>query len=274
MSMVNAGYWLSMRYRTRAMHCVRRIALALSALALVSSALAHPANAKSLGDPAQQVVLVVANGSSLSDVGTAASLVAGGIGDAVLFAESSVSLGTGAAAIIASRKPNRVVLVGGRVALGAEVEDEIGRIAPGAELERLAGTDRVHTAALAAQRVLGRRLGQGPLSVALANRWSLSDVATAASAVASGRAHAVLYAAHSQLGGPTATVLTEFRPSHIVIVGGPAALSDAVAQSAEAAAGASTRLLRLGGATRIETAAPSARRAFRAGADTAVIADG
>lgn len=255
------------------MHCAHRVALALSALALASSALAHPANATSLEDPSEQVVLVVANGSSLSDVGTAASLVAGGIGDAVLFAETSTRLGNGAAAIVASRKPNRVVLVGGLVALGAEVEDELGRIAPSAELERLAGTDRVHTAALAAERVLVRKLGQGALSVALANGWSLSDVATAASAVASGRAHAVLYAARGELGAPTATVLAEYQPSHIVVVGGPAALSDAVAQSAKSAAGASARPLRLGGATRIETAALSARRAFRADATTAVIAD-
>ncbi len=47
-------------------------------------------------DVSESVVAGV-NATSPSDVGTAASLVAAGIGDAMVFAESAASLGTGAA---------------------------------------------------------------------------------------------------------------------------------------------------------------------------------
>ncbi|WP_420622471.1 carboxypeptidase regulatory-like domain-containing protein [Candidatus Poriferisodalis sp.] len=214
--------------------------------------------------------LVVANGGSLSDIGTAASLVAAGLGDAVVFAESAGSLGSAVAEVVAQQQPGRVLLVGGAAALAQSVADEISRLATGVQVDRLSGADRIHTAALAAQRVLAEATDP---SVVIANGWSLSDVGTAASAVAAGRADAVLYAQAGSLGDSTRDVLDEHRPTQVLIVGGARALSAEVAAAAQEAAGG-TQPERLGGATRVETAAGSARHAFGQGATIAVIANG
>ena len=214
--------------------------------------------------------LVIANSGSLSDVGTAASMVAAGLGDAVVFAESPDALGSAAAGIVSQQQPKRVVFVGGTAALSASIETEVRGLAAGVQVERLAGTDRIHTAALAAQQVLAEVTSP---TVVLANGWSLSDVGTAASAVASGRADAVLYARAASLSDPTRDVLEAHQPQRILIVGGTAALNNDVATQAQAAAGGTTPQ-RLGGATRIETATLSAQQSFRAGATTAVIANG
>ncbi|WP_420622459.1 cell wall-binding repeat-containing protein [Candidatus Poriferisodalis sp.] len=215
-------------------------------------------------------VLVVANSGSLSDVGTAASMVAAGLGDAVVFAESADALGSDAAGVVSQQQPQRVVFVGGTAALAASIENEVRSLAEGVQVERLAGTDRIHTAALAAQQVLAEVASP---TVVLANGWSLSDVGTAASAVASGRADAVLYATARSLGDATRDVLEDHEPQRILVVGGAAALSDVVATQAQMAAGGTTPQ-RLGGATRVETATLSAQQSFRAGATTAVIANG
>ncbi|WP_419551568.1 cell wall-binding repeat-containing protein [Candidatus Poriferisodalis sp.] len=228
------------------------------------------ASASEGGSDGAGPVLVVANAASLSDVGTAASLVAAGLGDAVVFSEATDALGSGPAGVVSQRAPARVLLVGGAAVLSSSVEQQVRALAPGVAIERLAGDDRIHTAALAAERILD---GRDAATVVMANGWSLSDVGTAASAVASGRGDAVLYAQADALGEPTRAVLEGHRPSAVLIVGGAAALSDGVAAEAERAAGG-VLPRRLGGATRVETAALSAREAFDAGATVAVIADG
>lgn len=211
--------------------------------------------------------LVVAWGGSLSDVGTAASLVAAGEGVAVVYAQSPQSLGLESAALVAQVAPGRVLLVGGTAVLAPSIDEELRGLVDGIAIERLAGSTRIETAALAAERVLGTQE-----TVVLANGWSLPDVGAAASAVASGTADAVLYASRDGLGADTRRVLSDRRPSAVLIAGGPAALSNSVAAEAANAAGTDPR--RLGGATRVETAASIARQAFEAGAEVAVIANG
>lgn len=218
---------------------------------------------------ANGVTLVIANGRSLSDVGTAASLVAAGQGDAVLFVATD-SLAPPATTVISDHVPSRVLLVGGVAALTEEVESELTDLAPGAAIERFAGTDRIDTAARAARKSLGDATGG---TLVIANGWSLSDVGTAASVVASGGADAVLYAGKNDLGDATQAVIAERQPSQILLVGGTAVLTANIeAQLAETASGASVD--RYGGATRIETAARSAQHAFDEGATVAVIANG
>ena len=221
-------------------------------------------------DNGEPVTLVVALGSSLSDVGTAASLVAAGEGRAVVFASSSADLGDTAVGVVAETHPAKVLIVGGTAAVAASVQAELGSAAPGVSIERLAGTDRVHTAALAAQRTLARA---SEASVIIANGWSQPDVGAAAAAVAAGAADAVLYAHRDELGDPTRQVLDRHRPARVLIAGGTAALSTQVQQQATHAAGGAPTS-RLGGATRTHTAALLARTALESGADTAVVANG
>ena len=92
--------------------------------------------------------------------------MAAGEGNAVVLTESVGNLGVGAASIVAEQQPDRIVVVGGTRAVGPSVEAELRRLVSGVEIDRLAGNDRVHTAALAATRVLS---GSGSVTVVLAN---------------------------------------------------------------------------------------------------------
>lgn len=228
---------------------------------------ASPAVAQSASQGDSQAALVVALGSSLSDVGTAASLVAAGKGDAVVFAESPDRLGNANLSLVREQMPERVYIVGGSRAVGAGVESQLKSLVPGVSVQRFAGSTRVETAALAADEALS---GRSVSKIIVANGWSLPDVGAAAAA---GAAEAVLYAERSELGGPAREVLGEHRPGTVLIAGGQAALSAGVEADASTAAGGAATM-RLGGATRVETAAQSARRAFESGATIAVIANG
>ncbi len=216
--------------------------------------------------------LVLANGGSLADVGVAAGLVAAGVVDALVVADSPASLGEGAAGVVSSVLPSGVLVVGGQAAVSDEVVAQLRVLLPGVVVERLWGATRVGTAAVAARRVLGA--GGDDVRVALASGWSLADVGAAASLVAAGGADAVLYGGRDGLGDETAQLLGDYRPQRIELVGGPAALSEQVRAEAVAAAGAQASSRRLWGATRIETAARVARVAAGDCVAAAVIANG
>ncbi|WP_420622473.1 cell wall-binding repeat-containing protein [Candidatus Poriferisodalis sp.] len=236
------------------------------ALAVVPPVATHPAAALNVSES----VLVVALGTSLPDVGTAASLVAAGEGEAVVLAEAVDELGAGGALIIADQQPDRILVVGGASAVGPGVVSELRSLAPGVDIDRLSGSNRIHTAALAAARALR---GSGSVTVVLANGWSLPDVGAAASAVASGAADAVLYSSRDALGESTRQVLATHRPVRILVAGGAAAVSADVLASATESAGV-VQTERLGGTTRVETAALVAQHALDGGATTAVLANG
>ena len=91
--------------------------------------------------------------------------------------------------------------------------------------------------------------------------------------VATGGADAVPYSANNSLGEPRTSVVTDRRPARILLVGGTAALASSI-EAELALAAPNAAVDRLGGATRIETAALSAERAFTDGASVAVIANG
>ena len=244
----------------------RRVAAAM-AFAVTAAVLAPVGTSRSAAQSSGGGALVVAWGGSLSDVGTAASLVAAGEGAAVVYAQSPQSLGFESAALVEQVAPQRVLLVGGTAVLEESIETELRGLASGVDIDRLAGASRIETAALAAERVLGD--GE---TVVVANGWSLPDVGAAAASVAAGVADAVLYAAKDGLGEETRRVLSDRSPSSVLIAGGTAALSNGVAAEAATEAGSDTR--RLGGATRVETAAFIAAEALNAGAEVAVVANG
>lgn len=98
--------------------------------------------------------VVIANGWSPSDVGTAAPLAAS-LGGSVLYANTH-SLGDPTIDALEQLKPSQIILVGGTKALSEKIEEQLGRVAPNVPIERLAGTDRIDTAAKGALRALGR----------------------------------------------------------------------------------------------------------------------
>ncbi|WP_419945214.1 Calx-beta domain-containing protein [Candidatus Poriferisodalis sp.] len=220
------------------------------------------------------VVLVVVNGSSLADVGVAAGLVGGGVGDVVVAAESAGGLGEAAGGVVRDAGVvSGVVLVGGEAALGGGVAAELESLAPGVVVERVSGADRVATAAAAARRVLAGRSGGAAAGVVLADGWSLADVGVAAAVAAAGGADVVLYSGSGSLPDQTRQVLAGEAVGGIVVVGGAAAVPDSVvAAAAGAAGGVGTE--RVGGKDRVATAALAARRWASGCAEAAVIANG
>ena len=98
--------------------------------------------------------VVIANGWSPSDVGTAAPLAAS-LGGSVLYANTT-SLGDPTVDALKKLKPSEVILVGGTAALTSAIETELGQVVPNVPITRLAGEDRIDTAALAALHALGK----------------------------------------------------------------------------------------------------------------------
>ena len=215
------------------------------------------------------MVLAFASDGSLSDVGTAASLVAAGGADAVVLVGSG-GLSVSAAGVVRDAAPVGAVLVGGTAVLPAGVQSRVEELSGGVSAQRVAGADRAATAAAAARLVAA---GVRDLTVVLANGWSLPDVGVAASLVAAGGADVVLYGGVDALGDATADVLGELAVSELIAVGGTAALPTAVVDAAEAAAGVGDAK-RLSGSTRVHTAARAARDAAGDCTDTVVIANG
>ncbi len=240
--------------------------LATLVAATVLATVATPATARSRAG----VRVAVANVASLSDIGTAASIVAAGGADAVLFARTAAGLGPESALLTAQHRPASAVLVGGKAALGNDIETELRGLSPDVEVSRLAGSDRIDTAARAARQ---SSPASSELTAVIANGWSLPDVGTAASIVATGGGDVVLYSDRDRLSAATRDSIAHLRPARIVIVGGPAAVAPAVVtELAAAAPGAATT--RRHGATRIETATEAAGPAFDAGATHAIVANG
>ena len=106
--------------------------------------------------------VVIANGWSPSDVGTAAPLAAS-LGGSVLYSNKD-SLGDPTVDALEQLKPSEIILVGGTAVLSEEIEQELGRVVPNVPIERLAGADRIDTAAKGALRALGRPVQSRPSS--------------------------------------------------------------------------------------------------------------
>ena len=245
------------------------VALALGVGLALGAGLPVPAGAAAqtgdaaTGSAAARRVLVIVRGSSSVDAAVASSLVAAGLGDAVVFAESADALGADNTSIIGEVRPAEVLLVGGTAALSAQLETEVRRLVHDVEIDRIAGDDRMHTAALAAELVLARNSAQprastgstaqgnpgepGRPSIVLANAWSPQDVGTAAAAVIAGGADAMLYTADGWLGSRTASVLRAHQPGRLVIAGTPATFTHEMVTSALLAADSSTPPARLDG---------------------------
>ena len=209
-------------------------------------------------------MLALANRASLVDIGVAASLVASGVADAVVWSDSTDELGTETASLVTQTAPRSVVIVGGTAVVGEAVIEELKQLVPQVDIERLAGSDRVATAALAAQRSF--RADEQDLTVAIANGRSLADAGAAAALVAAGAADLLLYAESADaLGTATLSQLQDSDVSLVYLVGGETVLSQELRRVAAGAAG-DARTRRLSGATRVHTAAQVARAAAGGGA--------
>ena len=207
-------------------------------------------------DPSQGTV-ILANGWSPADISTAAALAARIPGTIVLYANAA-RLPNHVRELLCSYQPSRIIVVGGTAALSNAVVNRAQDTVEGAQIDRLNGATRIHTAVAAARSALGNPAQTAQRTVFIANGWSAPDLGAAAAAAGRTANSAVLFTASDSLPEATRDVITDYLPSRIVIVGGTAAVSAAVAE-AIAAANPAADVQRLEGATRVDTAAAAAR---------------
>ncbi|WP_423918595.1 cadherin-like beta sandwich domain-containing protein [Candidatus Poriferisodalis sp.] len=215
-----------------------------------------------LGPPAAagRVTLIVANGWSPPDIGAAAALAARSGRSAVLYVRRD-GLPDVSASALRDYDVARVVLIGGPAAISEQVHDAIAAAAGDASISRLTGTDRVDTAAQAARRVLGNPASAPEgITLVIANGWSPPDIGVAAALAAATDNSAVAYTAPSGLSTATAMLISQYRPSQVIIIGGSAAVANSVRAAITQAAPPSADVRRVTGSTRTDTAARAARR--------------
>lgn len=181
--------------------------------------------------------------------------------DAPLLLTNPTELSAPTAEAIRALGATRAVLLGGDVALAPQVVADLRDL--GVEAERIAGTDRFATAAAIAARVPGdgAYLVQGIASGAEDRGWV---DAVAVSALAAHQRRPIVLTATDALPAASAAALTDRRA--VTVVGGPAAVGEAVA-SAAGARGATVG--RIAGATRYETSRAVAEASLAAGLSAA-----
>lgn len=189
--------------------------------------------------------VVLANGWSPSDVGTAAPLAAR-LGGSVLYVTRN-ALGGPASATLRKFAPSQVILVGGRAALSADIDTELAELLSGVPTQRFAGLDRIDTAARAA--LYGARTG---LPAVVADGWSAAEVGVAAP-LAAALGGSVLFSSASEHQA-NMHALGQLIPSELVFVGG---------STLGAGPFRGTPLNRISGSDRVEIAARAALQAHK-----------
>ncbi len=186
----------------------------------------------------------IANGTVFPDALTGGPAAAAENGPVLPVSQNAIPAAT--VQEILRLQPQRIVLLGGTAAVSEQVANSLETYAP--VVERRAGTNRYHTATLVTQSVFTDPSAVDTVYVASGQAYpdALSGSAAAAAA-----------GAPLLLSRPTsvpAQVMAELRrldPSSIVVLGGEAALSSAVATQL----GTVAPVTRLGGANRYETSA-------------------
>lgn len=173
-------------------------------------------------------VVFVASGESFPDALAGGPLVAAR--DARLLLTRPDELPAPTRSVLETWRPDQVVVLGGPDAVSIAVQVEIEALA--GEVTRVSGADRYETA-VAISRALYPDVGGG--HVFLTTGQDFPD-AVAAAPAAHRLGAPVLLVEHGALPDVVAEELTRLKPTEIVVVGGDAAVSDAVADAALAAA--------------------------------------
>ncbi len=142
----------------------------------------------------------------------------------------------------------RVYLLGGPEAISEAVARSVQDLASRPAVHRISGRDRYATAAAAATAA-----ADDADTVVLAAGADFPDALAGSSLPSGAERSPVLLVTRDRLPAPTAELLATLRPRHLVVVGGSAALSPAVASAAARAAGGA-RIKRLAGPHRYATA--------------------
>lgn len=157
---------------------------------------------------------------------------------------------------------SHIVVLGGTNAVSRLVEEQLQSVVPGAVVERLAGADRYATSALIARRMAD--VTGGSSAAALIVRGTGGGWADAVSAVplAAVTRQAILLVDAEALPAATAAVISELGITAVQIVGGRAAVNQAVEEAVQALGVLTSRV---SGSDRFATSAAVAEVAIRAG---------
>ena len=222
-----------------------------AAVALVAAlAIAVPAMPAAAQQPSNFVrsgpslTLVVASCPGPADNAVAEALAAHARNAAKVCVDPS-GLSPETVALIADFAPDRVIVVGSVVAVPPAVMDDLTAAVRAAYrwavIERLDGATRIDTAALAARAALESPgvTGPGTVTLFIADGWNGSDVRTAADAASVTRDAAVAYISRRTitegLPAATASLLADYRPARVVVVGRPDGIGAAIETTLAAA---------------------------------------
>ncbi|QBI21074.1 cell wall-binding repeat-containing protein [Egibacter rhizosphaerae] len=203
-------------------------------------------------DPTDVDEVFVASGREFADA-LVGGPAAAAIGAPVLLTESAWLPG-GTRDALEALRPDRVTVLGGTSAVADAVETELEDLAE--EVRRWRGADRFETAATIATEAFAP---SDVDRVYLATGSGFADGLTGGPAAAADGAPILL--AGDDLPSATAEQLDALTPEEVVVLGGRAVLSDAVASEAAAAAGVET-VERLWGPDRFATATEIAMQRF------------
>lgn len=208
-----------------------------------------------LGDPeAGPVTLVVANGRNAADIGVAASLASRVYRTAVIYTEQD-DLPKASEELIREYQVKRVVLIGGNEAISQAAAEQITAAAgDGADVARIGGDDRIATAAAGAYYPIDDSPETEHITLVVANGWNAADIGVAAFLAATIDNAAVAYTMADTLPEETAAVIREHRVTRVILIGGQAAISDAVHIAIVDAAPENASVQRLTGDNRTATA--------------------
>ena len=206
-------------------------------------------------------VVVVARADEYADALAGAPLAVQE--DAPLLLSTRDALSPATAAEVTRLGATRAIVLGGTAALAPEVAEDLAEL--GLQVARIEGPTRFHTAAAIAEAFPadGEALLVEGINADPTRGW---PDALAASALGGTAGVPVLLTAADVLPPATAVALTG--RSDVTIVGGTAAVSQAVATQVEEAVG---RVTRIAGATRTETARVVAEEALDRGAAAEVV---
>lgn len=202
--------------------------------------------------------VVMANGWRPADMSVASVLAARTPGAVVVYVTDE-GLPPPTLTLLDELRPAEVVIVGGTTAVPSRVRAQIRAALPRSGVARIAGQDRVDTAARVARRTLGSPADAGAVTLVVANGWSPPDISVAAALAARTPAAAVVFTQHDALPAAAATLLRDYRVTQAILIGGTGAIDSAVADRIAAHAPA-VPILRIAGADRADTAAQAARR--------------
>ncbi len=198
--------------------------------------------------PAHQAVVYVASGTDFPDAAAAAAIA--GQQHAPMLLVEPTAIPSSISAQLTRLAPNRIVVLGGEAAVSASVFDQLKAFTSPTldQVTRAPGADRYATAAGLADSVFASGVG----TVVIVSGLGFADAVSAAPLAAQDGAP-VLYVEPGSVPASVQNALHDIlKPTKIVIVGGLAAVSQAVADSLHALTGVTPT--RVAGADRYATA--------------------